>query len=286
MSGNRQSDAEAWPNAQLSRFVSSSPHRWHVQITGEGPDLLMIHGAAGSLYTWRDLIGPLSERYRVVTFDLPGHGLTRVGTRWRNGLEPVSGDIAHLMVTLQVQPKVIVGHSAGAAIALRLAQTLTPAPQRVVSINGALENFPGLAGIVLPMMAKTLALNPFTGPMVASTMTRLATERLIESTGSRIGADGVSLYYRLFRDWRHISGALAMMEQWSLDRLQASLEKIQQPVLCIAGQRDLAVPAATSRRAAEQMPGGELLVFPEGGHLLHEEHPEAVVREIIAFAGT
>jgi magnesium chelatase accessory protein len=272
-----------WPNAGLSRFVACPPHNWHVQMTGTGPDLLLIHGAGGAVHSWRDLVVPLSARYRVLAIDLPGHGFTRLGTRRRSGLEPMSADIAALLRHLEVRPSAIVGHSAGAAIALQLAQILGPAPERIVSINGALENFPGLAGVLFPLIAKALALNPLTGAVVATTMSRKATQRLIEGTGSHIDARGIDLYTRLFRDRLHVSGTLGMMEQWSLNRLLPTLCDIPQPTLLLAGSRDVAVAPKASRTAAEHLPQGVFRSFADAGHLLHEEQPLRATEEILGF---
>lgn len=279
-------DGPSWPHANLSRFVSSAPHRWHVQCAGHGPDLLLLHGAGGSLHSWRDLLLPLATRYRVTAIDLPGHGFTRLGTRWRSGLEPMSADIARLLAATGARPVAIVGHSAGAAIALRLAQILDPAPERIVTINGALENFSGVAGVAFPLIAKVLAYNPLTAPLVAATISRRATQRLIEGTGSHIDPEGISLYHRLFRDRHHIAGTLAMMEQWTLDRLLAALGRLPQPVLCLAGEGDLAVAPSTSRKAAARIPRGSFREFPRAGHLLHEEAPELIVQVILEFLET
>lgn len=272
-----------WPNAEFSRFVACPPHRWHVQMIGSGPDLLLIHGAGGAVHSWRDLIGPLSEKNRVLAIDLPGHGFTRLGTRRRSGLDPMSADLVSLLRHLEIRPAAIVGHSAGAAIALRLAQILDPPPVQIVAINGALENFPGVAGLLFPLVAKALALNPLTAPLVAASMTPRAAKRLIEGTGSHVGAQGIDLYARLFRDRHHIAGTLNMMEQWSLDKLLASLETIEQHVLLMTGAGDLAVSPCVSQAAAKRLPRGEYQTYPNAGHLLHEERSGPIANDILEF---
>lgn len=272
-----------WPHARFSRLVPSPPHRWHVQMAGNGPDLLLIHGAGGAVHSWRDLIAPLACRFRVVAIDLPGHGFTRLGVRNRSGLEPMCQDIRRLLDGLGVRPTAIAGHSAGAAIALRLAQILTPAPTRLVAINGALANFPGIAGIVFPIVAKALVLTPLTSTMVAATMTRRTAGRLIRGTGSALDPRGIDLYYRLFRDRHHVAGTLGMMEQWSLDSLLSSVETIAQPTLFLTGAKDLAVAPQASRSVAERMPFATCRTHPDAGHLLHEEHPERISQEILNF---
>jgi len=78
---------------------------------------MLIHGAGGSGHSWRDLILPLAETRDVVAIDLPGQGLTRAGTWRRSGLEPMTEDIAALCAAQGWRPDMILGHSAGAALA-------------------------------------------------------------------------------------------------------------------------------------------------------------------------
>ena len=276
--------SRTWPHAGLSRFIDSPPHHWHVQIAGQGPDMLLLHGAGGSAHSWRDLLLPLARNYRVIAIDLPGHGFSRLGTRKRSGLVPMSEDIATLLARLGAAPAVIVGHSAGAAVALQLARILDPAPKAIVSINGALENFPGLTGVVFPLAAKALAYNPLTGPVVAATMTRRAAKRLIDGTGSHLTAEGVSLYHRLFCDRHHVAGTLAMMEQWSLDPLLAAMPSITVPALFLVGSGDRTVSPVASLGAARRVADGTVREFIGGGHLMHEEYPRTVVEAILRFA--
>ncbi len=54
-----------WPNRDCSRFVVSSGFRWHVQRTGKGPCMLLIHGTAASTHTWRDVMALLARHFDV-----------------------------------------------------------------------------------------------------------------------------------------------------------------------------------------------------------------------------
>lgn len=278
---------EGWPHARASRFVDSRPHRWHLQEMGpaDGPVILLIHGAGGAAASFRDLMPSLAADFRVLAVDLPGHGLTRAGTRQRQGLDPMAADLAALLAAEGIAPDLIVGHSAGAAVALRLAQVLDPPPAGVVGINAALGHFRGVAGWLFPALARILALNPLTAHAFARLSSSEASVRgLLRGTGTAPDAAMVQIYRRLVADPVHVDGTLAMMAQWDLRPLLDTLPEIKMPVLLITGDNDRAVPPETSDLAAARLPQGRVLHLAGLGHLAHEEAPGVIAGHIRSFA--
>lgn len=184
----------------------------------------------------------LAPHFRVVAPDLPGQGFTRAGQR-RFSLEAMAEDLARLCAAEDWRPSVLIGHSAGAALALRLAEILPVRPRAVVGINAALGNFEGTAGWLFPLIAKLLALNPFIPPMAARLFgAEDRVRRLIGSTGSDLDEAGLRQYMTLIGDHVHVDGTLSMMAQWRLDALQRRLPAIDVPTLLIAAAKDGTVP--------------------------------------------
>jgi magnesium chelatase accessory protein len=107
---------------------------------------------------------------------------------------------------------------------------------------------------------------------------------LLGTTGSRFDDRTLALYRRLAADPDHVAGTIAMMAQWNIDTLLARLDRVPCPVLLLAGEQDGTVPPETSRRAALRIPRAETRVLPDLGHLMHEEAPDLVADEIMAFA--
>ena len=274
-----------WPFAEASRFVDCRPHRWHVQQIGTGPDLLLLHGAGASTHSWRGLAPLLAERHRVTMIDLPGHGFTRLGTRNRSGLDPMAEDIAALLRTLALRPAAIVGHSAGAALALRLSLD-APDAVPVVSINGAFQMFDGIAGFLFPLVAKVLALNPLTVPLFTMGSTLSRTKRLLEGTGSQVDPEGLRQYHALVSDRRHVEGALAMMANWSLDRLMRDCANLSAPMLLLAARGDRTVPPSVSEEVAKRVSAAQVKHLEKLGHLAHEEAPECIADQSLEFLAT
>lgn len=273
-------DARNWPMTAYSRQVLHRPHRWHIQEHGEGPLILLIHGAGGATQSFRDLFSILAETHHVVAVDLPGQGFTQLGAQQRCGLDHMSQDLLALCRNQGWEPDIVVGHSAGVAIALRMWELGMRPTRGIVGINAALGNFKGVAGWLFPMMAKALAATPFSAGVFASTTTRSAVRNLVEGTGSKLGQEGLELYYRLATDRGHVDATLSMMAQWSLDGLLSRLDRIDTPVHLITGLNDKAVPPQVSRDAARKLPHAKLTELSGLGHLAHEEDPETLARLI------
>lgn len=277
-------DGGDWPNRDASRFVDAGGVRWHVQVAGNGPVLLLLHGTGASTHSWRDMLGPLAERFTVVAPDLPGHGFTTPLPR--PTLPAMARAVAALTAALGLPPAMIVGHSAGAAIALRL--TLDAAPLPVVAFNGALLPFPGLAAKLFPSLARLLFVNPLV-PQIAARQARsraTVARFLARATGSALDARGIDLYARLFAQPGHVAGALGMMANWDLAALAADFGRVAAPLLLVYGDRDAAVPPSVARRVARSIAGAATRALPGLGHLAHEEQPQAAVATIAAAAAT
>ncbi len=273
-----------WPNRDASRFVSAGGQRWHVQMMGQGPILLLIHGTAASTHSWRDLMAPLARHFTVVAPDLPSHGFTSAPPNRQLSLAGMASLLTGLLAALGVKPMLAVGHSAGAAVLVRMTIDGQIAPAGLVSINGALLPFPGIAGHIFPAMAKLIYLNPLTPRLFSSAATPAKVARLIEDTGSRIDARGLDLYARLMAHPRHVAGALGMMANWDLHGLERDLPKLRAPLLVIAGECDRAVPPLEALKLKRMVPDSDVRIIPRLGHLAHEEQPDAILAEILSFA--
>jgi len=272
--------ASDWPLSPYSRHVLCRPHRWHVQETGSGKTVLLIHGAGGATQSFRHLFPLLAEHAHVVAVDLPGQGCTRLGAQQRCGLDHMAEDLLRLIRQEGWVPGQIIAHSAGVAIALRLWELGLRPASGIIGINAALGHFKGVAGWLFPIMAKALAITPFSASFFANTTTRASVRKLIEGTGSSLDERGLELYYRLATDRAHVDATLSMMAQWSLAGLLSRLPALDCSVHLITGSKDMAVPPGVSRDAATKLPQAVLTELEGLGHLAHEEDAPAILAAI------
>lgn len=279
-------DGTDWPLRESSRFVEASGLSWHVQRMGEGPTCLLLHGAGGSSHSWRDVAPHLARHLDVIALDLPGHGFTEPLPSRRLSLPGMAQSVGDLLDSLQAVPSVVVGHSAGAAVAARLCLDGRAKPRVVVSFNGALRAFRGLAQQFYAPLAKLLVLNPFVPRFVAhGAVSRSTVERLIRQIGSTIDARGLDLYARLLGNPGHVAGTLGMMAGWNLPALERDLPRLATKLVLVACSDDGAVPATDAFAVQEVVPDAEVVFLRHLGHLMHEEKPAMAAEIVFKAAG-
>ena len=266
-------DGRDWPNHQASRFVEAAGMRWHVQVMGEGPALLLLHGTGAATHSWRDVMPKLAANHTVVAVDLPGHAFTQPPSKNSLSLPGMAAAVASLLRTLNVNPVRAVGHSAGAAVLVRMAVERLFAPQDIISFNGAFFPVTGVAGQFFSPLAKTFANATLVQKLFAKMADRKAVERLLRDTGSNIDAEGITLYQQLFSNEGHIAGTLGMMAAWDLHWVPQDLKNLPVPMTLVFASGDRTIPPARAAEAAKLVPHSSLVEIKGLGHLAHEEDP-------------
>lgn len=279
-----------WPLRAHSRSVVVGPLDWHVQTLGQGPTLLLLHGSGGSAHSWADLLPRLAAHATVIAPDLPGHGYTLGADLPSLSLPNVAAALQALLDTLALPlPSLVVGHSAGAALALRWA------------LNHAAQHAPPLLGfnpsLIPPPALYTRLLAPLVNPLATSTpIAHLLAgisgraglvRRLLGSTGSRLTTAQQARYETLFRRPDHVRGTMGFMAAADLDALLVEARALAPQCHFVLGEQDAWVPATALRRVITRaLPGAGTEAWA-GGHLLHEVEPEraaALVLQRLAAA--
>ncbi len=288
-------DGQDWPHREASQFVDAAQLRWHVQRwrrpgsdAGAAPLILLLHGTGSSTHSWRGLVPLLLPHVDLLALDLPGHGFTGMpaggAASQQLSLPGMAQAVSTLLQTLELSPTWVIGHSAGAAVGLRMALDGFIAPRAIMGLNAALLPLSGLAGQVFSPVAKLMAGTAFVPRYFASRAAEPSVlKRLIDSTGSTLDAEGTALYGRLVTNPGHAAGALGMMANWDLDALASRLPRLQTPLDLVVGTRDRTVPPSQAERVLSRLPTGlssSLTRLPGLGHLAHEEQP-ALVADLV-----
>ncbi len=277
------------PPAERPRFVEADGLRWCVRQAGQGDaTLLLLHGTGASMHSFDALLPLLGSRFRVLVPDLPGHGDSGRPRREQLTMAGMGRAVAALLRVLGAPPgAAVLGHSAGAALAVRMALDGLLAPRCIVAINGAFMPFGGPAAPLLSPLARLLFAQAWVPQLVARRAADAGVvRRLIEGTGSRLDDAGVAGYQRLMQRPGHIESALGMMAHWDLPQLARDLHLLQAPLHLLVGERDRAVPPAQAQRVVQLCPAATVMRLPGVGHLAHEEAPDAVARCLQSLIST
>jgi len=266
-----------WPNRAKSKFINVDNYVWHIQKFGsDSTRLLLIHGTGASSHSWFPLTETLKPDFEILSLDLPGHGFTRALSRQKKELNIIVEQINSLLKEIDFYPNLILGHSAGAAIAYELAKKIGSSPP-TIAINAAFGQFSGLAGVAFPYFAKIAATTTITARLLNLLANKEELVRkLLHSTGSIIPEEQIRCYRYLFSSPEHVEGTLQLMADWDLGNFLDQLPQDTLPIHFLVGGKDKTVPAHISKSWGKIMLNSLLTECKDLGHLMHEENPGVV----------
>lgn len=278
---------EAWLAAAglTPRFETIGGVRTRYVRTGapSHPPVVLIHGIASSLSTWRDIVLPLSRDHDVIALDLPGFGGS--GIPESLSAEAYPGIVIGLLDRLQVPRAAIVGHSMGGAVALLLAANSPERVARLVLIDAAgLDLSPGGQPFLVRAAARP-SVEWFLGRFPMRRALVRAGLRQVFDDDRRVTTERVEDYFApLARPGTaHAFASLVRSAERIAPLLPAAVPRVRVPTLVVWGRNDTWIPVAHAQRLAELIPGARSLVLEGCGHIPHEERPEEVLPPVVAF---
>lgn len=278
-----------WPHGEASRFVRAAGMQWHVQEFGpqNAPVLLLLHGTGASTHSFRQLAPLLAAHFNVIAVDLPGHGFSEMPSRDSMSLYGMSLALKGLLKALHKTPVLVAGHSAGAAIAVRMSLDGWIKPKAIIGLNAALLPLSGYAGQFFAPLARMLTRIPILPAMFARrAFDRALIESMIGNTGSKLDAAGIDFYHRLAQRPGHVAAALAMMAEWDLPRLRRDLPRLKTPLVLIVGTHDRTIPPGDAQRVQTILRHTIVAKLNGLGHLAHEEAPELTVETMMRIVSS
>lgn len=262
--------------------------RVYLERRGTGtPAFVLLHGFGGSAFSWREVLPALGTRGTAVAFDRPGFGLTERPLRWE-GPSPYGPDFqvsltAGLMDRLGIGRAVLVGHSAGAGVALGVALDRPERVAALVLVAPAVGTGPPL-----PPWARALLATPQARRVGPLFLRRVEGElrgalRQAWHNPQRITPEIEAGYARPLRAENWDRGLWEVLLASRPVPLLPRLPELRVPVLVVVGEDDRLVAPERGVELASRIPGAELVVLPECGHLPQEERPAEFLRALEAF---
>lgn len=279
----KQFEARFPPTGQLLNVDGVTVH---ADIRGSGPDLVLIHGASGNTRDFTfDLVGRLSDRYRVISFDRPGFGYT--DTIGDKNVSPMAQAdlLRRAAAQIGVTHPIVLGHSYGGAVAMAWALEDPNDTAAVVILSGATYPWPGKLGGLYPLFASPLG-EAAAVPLVTAFAPESIIDRAInEVFEPQIPPLGYSDYIGAQLVARRKSFAanaeqLVALKSW-LTMMAPHYSALTMPIELVHGGADMIVGVGYhSRRMLGDVESAHLTTLKGVGHMIHHAAPEEVVRAI------
>lgn len=274
-----------------SRYVElDNGVRVHYRDQGrrDGPVLVMVHGFSASLHTWEPWVQRLGADYRIVTLDLPGHGLTRAPegfAQTRLGYVPI---VEATTRKLGLEKFVLIGNSMGGGVTWNYALAHPDRVQGIVLVDAAGWPRQGDEGKDGPLVFKVLR-NPVGRALLkdldVSAMTRAGLRDAFEPTPDMADDAMVARYVDMARAPGHRDIILGLMS--AFDPAESAtpdkLAKIAVPTLVMHGDTDKLIPVGDAKRFGDAIPGATVIVYEKTGHVPMEQIADRSAADLDAW---
>ncbi|NWG71230.1 MAG: alpha/beta hydrolase [Parvularculaceae bacterium] len=273
-------ELEARYAAGVDRFIDVEGLRVRIREEGpaDGPPIVLLHGFVVSLESFDGWARELSDEYRVIRFDLAGHGLTGPDPEKRYAPLERAEFVGAVMDALGIERAVIGGNSLGGLAAWRFAAAH---PDRVTALvlvsPGAFPNQYVSDEPVAPPAAMVAFLRTAT-----PTAVRKALEGVYHDD-ARITEARVALMSDMMRRRGNGQAFIDSINEFSLPDPTADLATIEAATLILWGEEDIVIPVAQASMMARAIPGSKLIVYPRIGHVPQEEDPATSAADVRAF---
>lgn len=244
----------------------------------DAPAIIMVHGFTSSLETWDALADEFKSDYRVLRFDLPGHGLSGTDPNNDYSNERSVALFHKLIGSLEIEAPIILGNSLGGLVAWRSEVSYPGTASKLIlispggyPINGVTEK-----PAAVPMMVKLyLTKAPRAGVKQATTA--------LYGDPSKLSAARVEEIVDMMAQPGNGDALVKRAEQFTLPAPGPDLAKVLAPTLIIWGEKDIMVPVDHGSKFARAMPNAKLLTYEGVGHVPQEEAPKRLARDIREF---
>jgi len=247
--------------------------------------LVLIHGFSSSLHSWDAWRADLETDYRVITFDLPGHGLSRAEAAELANIGRFSEIIHEVTRRLGIERFTLAGHSMGGHTALQYALTHPDVLEGLILVDASgwpeTEEERGSEALIFSLLRHRLARTLIRD----LDMTFLARGGLRDSyTDQTFVTDAlIERYVSMSRAPGHRDTLLAIGSERQTDLTAAELAELDLPALILWGRDDKLTPVTQGEAFAEAMSDARLVIYEGVGHMPQEEAAEETIAEVRTF---
>ncbi len=281
--GVSASALEATYASSADRFVDVAGARVRIREEGNpaAPPVVLIHGFSHSLETWDGWANALKTEYRVIRYDLLGHGLTGPDPQSRYSPIERAAFLGEILNALDIEQAAIAGNSLGGLAAWRFASENSAQVSALILISpGAypLNSVSDEPADIPAAMKAYLMTAPEAGVR--------ASAELIYADDEKIAEERLAVMRDMIRREGNGAALIQSLEEFTLPDPTEALAQIEAPTLILWGEDDIIIPIEQGRKIESAIPDARLIAYPGVGHAAQEEAPEQTVADAIAFLQT
>jgi len=264
-----------------SRFLDVDGLRVHYRDEGQGPVLVLLHGSNASLFTWEGWARALSGHFRVISLDLPGHGLTGPDPKGRYTATGMAGFLEAFRTRLGLERFHLAGNSMGGSVAWHYALLHPEQVERLILVDAAgyPRNEPS------PLVFRAISA-PVVGELLSLVTPRWVVERNLQAVYAdpgRVTEPLVTRYHALLLREGNRTATRERVRMGTDDGLWKRLGEVRAPTLILWGEKDTWILSTYGQRFDQDIPDSRLIVYPDLGHVPMEEDPERTATDVRRF---
>jgi pimeloyl-ACP methyl ester carboxylesterase len=281
------------PRATLEAKYASAPSRFvtlpggarvHVRDRGprEGLTLVLLHGSNASLFTWEPWAKRLGDTFRIVTIDLPAHGLTGAVSDADYSYEAMVTFVRDVVNALGVQRFAIGGNSMGGRLSALFAGQYPDRVTHLILVDPG--GLPVKQVEPVPLAFRLLRLPILNRILLYITPRSIVVDALNEAVSHKeIITDEMVDRYWEFARLEGTREATIMRANIISKAITERLGNIKAPTLILWGEEDRVIPVDHAREFHARIPGSRLIVYPMTGHIPQEELPDQSASDVREF---
>jgi pimeloyl-ACP methyl ester carboxylesterase len=259
---------------------------------GTGPPLALLHSAGLTHREWEPAVETLTDRFRVVLPDLPGHGDSEDRPRHPYSPDWLADVIAGFCRDVLGSRPLVGGHDLGADLLLRATVTGRLEPARLVLMSSRLHAPLERPGVRMWRAVARAGAVPGLDRLLSHGARAIFRPELGAKLSARGNPDARDLVRHAFADvpgnGNRARSWAKLARSWPLEAqpdLLEAYERLAMPVLLLWASEDRYHPVATAEEAMGRLPHAQLRILSGTGFLMAYDDPVGVAREIVAFCG-
>jgi pimeloyl-ACP methyl ester carboxylesterase len=239
----------------------------------EGPVIVLLHGSNSFLQTWDDWTKRLTPTYRVIRFDLPGHGMTGAYPARAYSTAAFAEVVDRITAKLGVDHFILGGNSMGGGVAWAYAHKHPEKLSGLVLVDASGQ--PEAKPKSLPIGFR-IARTPGIRDIMLYITPRSIIEKSLHQSVSHQEAVTPASIDRYWELLRYPGNRQATIDRFATprDRAVAGAPRLPVPTLIMWGAEDKLIPVASAAWFKQQVPEAKVIIYPGVGHLMMEEIPE------------